>query len=88
MKPQPIENLLTSQNPSVRHTAKSLEVIHHFSTLISAQLHPVALGLFSRELGTPCDIEDIGDNMSKYSIDLEIRGEVCKVWAVGETLKS
>ena len=68
------------------YTAKSLEEINYWTKLISIQLSPVALGLFARELGTPCDIEDIGDGMSKYSIDLEIRGDVCKVWAVGETL--
>ena len=86
MKPQPIENLLSSQNPFAAEIAKSLNQMQQWTTLISIQVIPAALGLFARELGVPCDIEDIGDNMSKYSIDLEIRGEVCKVWAVGETL--
>lgn len=86
MKPQPIENLLTSHNPTVVEVAESLRQITFYTTLISTQFNPYMLGLFARELGTPCDIEDIGDGMSKYSIDLDIRGELCKVWAVGETL--
>lgn len=86
MKPQPIENLLSSQNPVAAQLARALDQIQLFTDLISVQLHPMAIGLFARELGTPCDIEDIGDGMSKYSIDLEIRGDVCKVWAVGESI--
>ena len=86
MKPQPIENLLTSHRAVIAEIAKSLSECHELACLISVQMHPITVGLISRELGVPCDIEDIGDNMSKYSIDLDIRGEVCKVWAVGETL--
>ena len=86
MKPQPIENLLTSKDPLMEQVATTIETLSCFAVVSSIQLKPITLGIISRELGTPCDIEDIGDNMSKYSIDLEIRGEVCKVWAVGETL--
>ena len=86
MKPQPIEDLLSSQNPTVVEVANALNMTVHYTHIISAQFSPYMIGLFARELGTPCDIEDIGDNMSKYSIDLEIRGDVCKVWAVGESI--
>lgn len=86
MKPQPIENLLSSHNRVCIAVAQSIHQMQFWTTLISFQVNPATLGLFSRELGVPCDIEDIGDNMSKYSIDLEIRGEVCKVWAVGESI--
>lgn len=86
MKPQPIENLLTSKDPLMEQVATTIETMSRFAVVSSIQLKPITLGIISRELGVPCDIEDIGDGMSKYSIDLDIRGEVCKVWAVGETL--
>lgn len=86
MKPQPIENLLTSKDPLMEQVATTIETMSRFAVVSSIQLKPITLGIISRELGTPCDIEDIGDNMSKYSIDLEIRGDVCKVWAVGESI--
>ena len=86
MKPQPIENLLTSKDGLIVQIATTIETLSRFAVVSSIQLKPITLGIISRELGVPCDIEDIGDNMSKYSIDLEIRGEVCKVWAVGESI--
>ena len=86
MKPQPIENLLTSKDPLMEQVATTIETMSRFAVVSSIPLKPITLGIISRELGVSCDIEDIGDGMSKYSIDLEIRGEVCKVWAVGETL--
>ena len=86
MKPQPIENLLTSQDPLMVQVATTLEMLSRFAERSSIQLKPVMLGIIARELGVPCDIEDIGDGMSKYSIDLEIIGEVCRVWSVGESI--
>ena len=86
MKPQPIENLLTSKDLMMQQVATTIETMSCFAVVSSIQLKPITLGIISRELGVPCDIEDIGDNMSKYSIDLEIRGKVCKVWAVGESI--
>ena len=86
MKPQPIENLLTSKDPLMEQVATTIETMSRFAVVSSIQLKPITLGIISRELGTPCDIEDIGDGMSKYSIDLDIRGELCKVWAVGESI--